>query len=171
MFRIKNVNLLSKIEMKQFYDLLTNSNMNKEIDNSIIWELLYLRKIISKKSMKSTIHSNTHKRYDYLVFEDGEAIGYFCIRKPTFRFTSKKNNEYEIILYILETHMNENVIQYLGNELKEFKEEHFDADDILKLSVLSDKTQLISLLNKNSVFKLVKIDKQTFNIPLNIYQV
>lgn len=169
MIIIKSFLDLSRIEIKNFYEFVSNSNMNKEIDNSILWELLYLRQLLSKKYSKkisSTEHDNK-MRLDYVIYNtNNDTIGYFCIRK--INKTSKNN--YELILFINEKNLDSSTINELEKELINIKNKYYLQTTIFTLSVNSENKKMIDILEKSN-FKLVNIDNKTYIIPHKIYQI
>lgn len=159
---------LSRLEIKKFYDLVSKSDMNKEIDNSILWELLYLRQIMSEKDSKrlSSAGLNNKMRLDYVIYNDNNAIGYFCVR----RITNKVKVNYELILFINEANIDSNIINGLEKELINIKNKYYLPTTVFNLSVSSENKKMMEILETSS-FKLVKIDNKTYTIPHKIYQI
>jgi len=159
---------LSRLEIKNFYDLVSKSDMNKEIDNSILWELLYLRQIMSEKDSKklSSVELNNKMRLDYVIYNDNDAIGYFCVR----RITNKVKIKYELILFINEANLDSSIINRLEKELINIKNKYYLPTTIFNLSVSSNNIKMTDILDKSS-FKLIYIDNKTYNIAHKIYEI
>ena len=169
---IKNFLDLSRLEIKDFYNLVSKSDMNKEIDNSILWELLYLRQLISAKGSGriSSKDTNNTMRLDFVIINNNEIIGYFCIRKPQYRNSKNSKNNYDINLFIIDTYLDDIIINKLAETLEKIKNMVYTPSTIFNLSVKLDKEKLITILDK-SKFQIDRIDNQTYKIPIKIYQI
>ncbi len=165
---IKNFLDLTRVEIKEFYNLVSNSDMNKEIDNSILWELLYLRELISAKGSKriSSKDVNNTMRLDFVIKKDNEISGYFYIRKTN----KNSKNTYELFIFVNDAHLDKQVIEILENYLQSIKNKYYTSTTVFTLLISTEKTKLVSIL-ESSKFKLVRTDTQTYKMPYNIYQI
>jgi hypothetical protein len=176
MIVIKNFFDLNKIEIKNFYLLVSSSNISKYIDNSILWELLNLRRLLSNKGSKkvsSNDISNPEEnniRLDYVILDDNYPIGYFCIRNLK-GLINKTKNKYEnnIFLYIIESKLTLEIVNILLENIINIKKKYYSKNVVFLLNVMNN-DKLVSLLDGNSSCKFVKIDNKIYDIPLYIYQ-
>jgi len=173
----KNFLDLNRLQIKEFYKFVSSSNMGKEIDNSILWELLNLRQMISKKirvSSKDLMDAKDKKdaneeeedsivRLDYVIMNNQDIIGYLSLRN------TRKYLLLELIFYVLEEHLNIKTIEIIEKELEKIKTKYYKSKIQIKINLPESRTKLINLLKEGSKFHLDKIDKKTYKAPYYIF--
>ena len=76
--------LLKDKQIEQLYDFvkkhsINNYNSNKAIDNSVLWNIIYLRKLI-KRTLYYSKRSSKHKlKFDYVIFNKSEVVCFFSL--------------------------------------------------------------------------------------------
>ena len=174
----KNFLDLNRLQIKDFYKFVSSSNMGKEIDNSILWELLNLRQMMSAKirvSSKDLMDAKDAQdtdekqdsivRLDYVIMNKQDIIGYLCLRN------TRKPLLLELIFYVLEEHLNTNTIEILTKELEKIKTKYYGSKIQIKINLPSSRSNLINLLKEESKFHLDKIDKKTYRESHYIFSV
>jgi hypothetical protein len=162
----KNFLDLTRLEIKNLYSFISTNNINDNIDNSILWELLHIRQLMSAKIRVSSKDISNDKqnmqRLDYVIFQDKDIIGYFCLRQ------NKKNNQLNLLFYFQDENLNKSNITILEKELDKIKAKYYNDKIQIKMNILGLKEKLNNLL-KDSRFHLDRIDNKTYKEPYYMY--
>lgn len=162
----KNFLDLTRLEIKNLYSFISTSNINDDIDNSILWELLHIRQLMSAQIRVSSKDISSDKqniqRLDYVIFQGKDIIGYFCLRN------TKKHNQLNLLFYFLDTHLDKSNITMLEKELDKIKAKYYNDKTQIKMNILGLYEKLNNLL-KDSRFHLDKIDNKIYKEPYYMY--
>jgi len=161
--------LLRDKQIEQLYNFVkkhsTNSyNSNKNIDNNILWNIIYLRKLINRTlyySKRSSIHK---LKFDYVIFNKAEVVCYFSL-------TMKRQDVWELSIiseFLDDMKSNETIIKLIITRFNSV------VDKDIKISICSlyinENARNIEKLfmEHTSYFKQIFIDELTYIEKYNV---
>ena len=159
----KQIELLYKF----LQDKDTIYNKDRSLSSSILWDVIYLRKIFSK-SVYSRKSGKYRAKYNYVILEDDKIITFF-----TLHHISKKIDLNILELYFI---LNESILENSNffNETKNLIIKEYENilnligyNTIMTLYIPSNNIKINELLFSD--FELAYVDKETFRDSYQIY--